>query len=320
MALSMAGTVIIRHQNNADLVAEDMALRELEAYLGQVLDSMAEAGAKHPRKKKHVHELRVGCRRGQAALSLYADFLPRKRKKRVEKRLKALRDAARDPRDLDVLIGLLAADKTGPDSGALLEIAKKERDKAQKKLRRAVARTEDRGFRRDVKKLLKDAANRRTGNGMRFGPWARVELRPVVREFFAAAPTLSSRAKIEALHEFRIQAKYLRYTMEMLEPAFPAMFKKDLLPRVEALQDRLGDIIDITERKELFAKWRKRTKNKSKAHYLREHIALERSRLEQARGDFAAWCTPEFLRQLKAGFDALLAQLVLVAPAQVKEA
>src|SRR5215470_7965644 len=52
---------------------------------------------------EHVHRLRVSTRRAVATLRLYRDWLPDKKRRSIKKRLKKIRRAAGDARDLDVL-------------------------------------------------------------------------------------------------------------------------------------------------------------------------------------------------------------------------
>ncbi len=296
----------------AYISVRDMAFAETEKHLKGVLDNLPKATARHPKKNKYVHHLRVETRKAASALDLYADFFPAKRKSRLEKQLKKLRRAAGKARDLDVFIDLLEKDKTGQNSGALLKIAHKRRDKVQGDMVQAGKKAKDAGLRKEVRNLLKAAGQSRNG-GMRFAPWARIELRPRASAFFASAP--SSGASLDRLHDFRIEAKKLRYTMEMLQSAFPLGFAKELLPRVQDIQDRIGELVDIRARKKRLAKWLARAKDEAAAHELREHIALDASRLAQARADFSAWFTPAFLQLLKRDFDAQLAELTLVVPA-----
>src|SRR5688572_17294219 len=57
-----------------------------------------------------VHQMRVATRRSAAALALFVELLPRKKTKHMLKRLKRLRKAAGEARDLDVLCQRLRRD------------------------------------------------------------------------------------------------------------------------------------------------------------------------------------------------------------------
>ncbi len=294
----------------ADTVSE-RAWREADSHLKQVLRRLPEAAAKKPKKRKYVHELRVESRRSEAALDLYADFLPKRHRKRLQKQLKKIRRAAGRARDLDVFLELLEKDKTGGDAAALLKIAQRHRDKAQRDMIAAGRAARKSGFRKYVRAFLKEAGRQRGSVGARFVPWARLELRPLVRAFFAAVPPADPALK--DLHAFRIATKNLRYRLEMLESAFPAAVRKDLLPLLAAVQERLGELNDIAVRKRRLEKWLAQMKDKAAARSLRRHIALDDAFLAQARTDVARWCTPVFLGQLRGNFDALLTGLALVA-------
>jgi CHAD domain-containing protein len=60
---------------------------------------------------------------------------------------------------------------------------------------------------------------------------------------------------IEALHQFRICTKALRYAIELLAPAFEPQVRDVVYPAVEKLQERLGKITDHIAAIRLFAEW-----------------------------------------------------------------
>lgn len=291
-----------------DVPAADMASLQTRRGLKEVLFYLPKAAGKKEGKAKYVHQLRVASRRAVAALDIYAGFLPRKEKEKLEKELKEIRRAAGKARDLDMLIALLKKDRAATGAAETLKLARCRRDKAQKELVRARRRARARDVDGLIGRLLKDAGD--TGDkGMRFDLWSRAQLRPALRAFFDAAPPEG--AGLEALHAFRIKSKELRYKMEMLQRAFPPTFKKDLLPRIENLQERLGDINDIASRQRRLRKWLSRGAGKPAELYLRRRIAQDESRLAAARTGFAAWCTPALLRQLCAEFDGMLGPTVV---------
>src|SRR5690606_9871882 len=50
--------------------------------------------------------------------------------------------------------------------------------------------------------------------------------------------------RIDALHEFRIRTKTIRYTLESLASALPESARETLYPHISALQESLGVIND----------------------------------------------------------------------------
>ncbi|MEZ0223435.1 MAG: CHAD domain-containing protein [Alphaproteobacteria bacterium] len=295
----------------ADVSASEMASLHTGRWLKEVLFYLPKAAGKKEGKPKYVHQLRVASRRAAAALDLYAEFMPKRQKAKVEKELKEIRRAAGKARDLDTLIDILKKERIGLGTADILKLAQRRRDKAQKNLVRIRRRAEAHDVSGLFSKILKDKGRGTDAPDGRFEPWARAQLRPVVRAFFDAAPPSGS--GLEELHAFRIRSKQLRYKMEMVQRAFPSSFKKDLLPRIEELQERLGDINDIASRQQRLRKWLFRGAGKALEADLRQRIALDESRLAAARADFAAYCTPAFLQQLRETLNGMLAGLIVVS-------
>src|SRR3954454_15518570 len=82
----------------------DAARRSLELRLAVVAHMLPLAAHLAEHDIEHVHRLRVATRRAAAALKLYRDWLPQKSARWTKKRLRQIRRAASEARDLDVLI------------------------------------------------------------------------------------------------------------------------------------------------------------------------------------------------------------------------
>ena len=82
----------------------DAARRSLETRLAVVAHTLPLAAHLSEHDIEHVHRLRVATRRAAAALKLYRDWLPQKTRRWFKKRLRQIRRAAGEARDLDVLI------------------------------------------------------------------------------------------------------------------------------------------------------------------------------------------------------------------------
>jgi CHAD domain-containing protein len=273
----------------------DVARRALQARLAAVLQYLP-AAAEHG-EGEQVHQLRVATRRAAATLDLFADLLPKRSSEWLGEKLKRIRRAAGEARDLDVLHQRLEKKHADVTKDHLLEHLRERRQKAQRRVR-AVHRSLARKGRlaRRLDKLLRCLRFRgREGDGPwseTFGDWARLRLRPVLERFFQATPAPD--ADVEALHQLRIRGKELRYVMELLAGAFPASFRDRDYPVVELLQDRLGTINDHAT---ALVRLRRRLKKaegpeKEDLHTLLDREAVD---LEQARREFLAWWTP--LRQ-----------------------
>src|SRR5690348_13755555 len=86
---------------------EAAARHVLFARLEVVKDYLPRAALEADKDIEYVHQLRVGTRRADAALRIFADCLPKKSYRRGRRRLKRIRRAAAAARDWDVFLAEL---------------------------------------------------------------------------------------------------------------------------------------------------------------------------------------------------------------------
>src|SRR5512144_1897709 len=110
----------------------DVAVRTMRNRLDAVLHYLTLAAETEDKDGEHVHQLRVWSRRAVAALDLYRDWMPRRRRKWVRKHLKQIRRAAGGTRDCDVLIQRLQRKRSTPGRRRWLESLSTERAEAQR--------------------------------------------------------------------------------------------------------------------------------------------------------------------------------------------
>ncbi|MCI0332031.1 MAG: CHAD domain-containing protein [Planctomycetes bacterium] len=285
----------------ADDSVANAARRSLEARLTAVARALPLAAHLAEHDVEHVHRLRVSTRRAMAALKLYRDWLPRKRAQWLKKRLKKVRRAAGDARDLDVLAERLARDYGERAAPVVAMIV--ERRKAVQPAIVAIAqrcRRGDRFVRKTGKLLAKIEAPRRENcQPVTFRGWAVERLSASAERFFAALPDES--ADTAALHQFRIRAKALRYTIELVAAAFGAELRNEQYPIVEELQERLGTVQDHVTAIARLSDWVDATDDDEQKTLLFELADEERSRLADAVIDFRQWWTGERVDVLRAG-------------------
>src|SRR4051794_41529286 len=89
---------------------EEAARKSLEPRLAAVARCLPLAAHLAEHDVEHVHRLRVATRRACAALKLYRELLPGKEARWLKRRLRKVRKAAGDARDLDVLSQRLLAE------------------------------------------------------------------------------------------------------------------------------------------------------------------------------------------------------------------
>lgn len=240
------------------------ARRVLKRRLAAVAHFAPLAADASQRDVEHVHQLRVATRRSAAALRLFGDVLPRKPARRLRKLLRRLRRAAAAARRDDVHLAVFAkraaetASGADPASSLMLDAIRDSRRRAQDDVERAARRVPKLlSARRKLLAPLRNPAplpdgERRAERGQppshrlyTVAELAAARL-PELLDAVRTRPCAELR-EIEQVHSLRIAGKRLRYALEILAACFPAEFRSDLYPRLEAFQDRLGEINDLAE-------------------------------------------------------------------------
>src|SRR6476646_47415 len=190
---------------DADTPVDKAARGSLEPRLTIVAQSLPLAAHLAEQDIEHVHRLRVATRRANAAVKLYRDCLPEKTARWMKKRLKKIRRAAGDARDLDVLAVRLAEDYGDPVA-PIVEFIRGVRASVQPAILQVAdrCRRDDR-FIRKTSKLHDGIHEFKNGDESQdqpsaFGKWATAKLAKLNDEFLAAMPDESS--DVVALHQF----------------------------------------------------------------------------------------------------------------------
>lgn len=291
------------HAALADDPVHVVAAHTLAVRVAAVQHYLPLAAQRAEENVEYVHQLRVATRRCVAALRLYRKILPKAPRKRLCRALKSVRQAAGRARDLDVLILRHAADLRDADAQLFLEEMRKKRAEAQVPLREIyTALTANQHLQQLPQGLVAPASSHPTAGPVpTFGSWAKRQLRKSVKAFFAAEPPALN--DLDALHQFRIRGKELRYAMELLVAAFPPSFQTRLYPLVERLQDRLGEINDHAVAHKRFRSWSTETTDPLLRKYLQQMVRRERKRLHRSVLHFAYWWTPGRSKQVHRRFQ-----------------
>lgn len=289
----------------ADGSVSAAARKSLEARLAAVAYWLSLAARPVDGDTERVHQLRVATRRGVAALKLYRDWLPRKRRRWLTKRLKKLRQAAGDARDLDVLF--VRMQKALGEQGAdVLQTLAEKRASLQPEIVSIADRCHaGNRMQRKTYDLLEGIAPPAANDSKaaaNFGDWANTKLREVAQTFFAAEP--AEDADWSALHQFRIAGKELRYTMELLAPAFGEELRNAHYPIVEQLQEKLGNINDFIAGGELLKKLRDANHSAPVKDQFDSLVGEYDKSRDDAIGEFRKWWTTERAETLRKGLLA----------------
>jgi CHAD domain-containing protein len=285
---------------------EAAALLSFAARLGAVAHFLPLAAYHAGDDLEHVHRLRVTTRRATAALELYKHFLPKKRRRRMKRSLKSIRQAAGTARDLDVLIARLQLKNAGEEQ-FLAELVRG-RQEAQPAI---IAVHESIAFESQVEELLKrvrargpeKVLDKKGSQGGSFQAWALGQFEKVCEQFFAVEATHQS--DFVELHQFRIRGKALRYTLELIEGGLPRMAREDIYPLVERVQELLGTINDHAAARERFKALRNESGDRQRRELIQNLINHEGKQLNDAMAKFHGWWNRKGRERLRSSIDEL---------------
>jgi CHAD domain-containing protein len=202
---------------------------------------------------EYIHRMRVASRRLRAALPIFAACMPKKRAAGWTKEIRSITSALGKARDADVQIQNLDKFRSSqsnplfsPGLNRLLLRLKQKRDRLQPGLVQALDELRASGILADMRGSLEPQAARAEGVYL-YTPalYAHGFASIVTRldEFLAFDAIVDQPDKVAELHEMRIAAKWLRYTLEAFAPLYTAELK-EWLQAVRAAQDDLGEIHD----------------------------------------------------------------------------
>jgi CHAD domain-containing protein len=285
-----------------------VATASLQIRLQAVQDYLQLAAGGSLEEVEHLHQLRVWTRRSVAALDVFAGLLPRRRAAWLRRKLKQLREDTNQARDDDVFLRSLAQDGSGAGVPGLLERVARQRQHAQRPLLKMHAKLMRGGrLERRVGKLLKRVRAGRDGGppaDCSLRQWAPGSLQAEVEAFNAAAQQELS--DLEALHKFRIAGKRLRYTLELIGPAFPDTLRTGIYPLIQDLQERLGNINDHVAAEQRLEHWLTLSEDAEACEYLQARIQAERQQRAAAHDEFLVWWNGSRSSQIAQAFADLL--------------
>ena len=207
----------------------------------------AREGLADPSKTDALKRYRVATRRLRAALRLFGTAFPDRQVRPLRDALGDLGRAAGTVRDIDVRLADLdhwaeEHPDIGPGVEPLRTVWVDERERATVML---LARLEAKRHQRLIRDLilLVEGDGRLTPAGVRSVRDTTASRIWKAFEGLREAGTLVRWADLPAMHEVRIDAKRLRYSLEFLGDVLPES-RKLLIEKLVALQDHLGAIND----------------------------------------------------------------------------
>jgi CHAD domain-containing protein len=223
----------------------DLAAETIKRSLDELTSAIA--GAKTSRHIERVHRMRVSSRRLRTSLGIFEGCFGRRKAKAWRTSLQRLGRSLGDVRDLDVQSEFLEefmkehTDRTiHPGLERLLLRLTQRRDRRQRRLRRVLDRFEHADVLSEIghaseNVCLRDPAPTRE--------LAAEMINARLDDMLALEPCLDDYQNVEALHEVRIAAKHLRYTLEVFEPLLGEQARQPL-DHLRQIQKILGDLHD----------------------------------------------------------------------------
>ena len=169
-----------------------------------------------------VHDLRVSVRRASEGLRIFGDQV--KHARRLRREIGPIREMAAAVRDRDVTRQLLRRNRLPAGDPACIYL-QGQRDLAASQLQEF------------LRSQLREDRPRRL---VALSGEVSAKLEPLVTTFFSAGRSAAASGKAQDLHAFRIRAKRLRYTIEILDPEGGG----EWLARLRNVQQKLGDMND----------------------------------------------------------------------------
>jgi CHAD domain-containing protein len=276
----------------------------LKSRLSAVWSWLPFAANKSDEDVEYVHQLRVSTRRAVEALRVFSDLVPKSDCQELRAKLREVRLAADEARNLDVLCSefLRCADASCEDTCRQIATAITDRrTSAQQPIIAVHERLLTEKFPEQIEAILNavksegDRTSKRT-----YGRQAPRYLKPVLKKFFKASD--ADLSDDEALHTLRIQTKKLRYTMELVEVAFEPCFRKKLYVQISALQDVMGAVNDHATAKTVFSNWIANTDDVQQEAFFRGILLAEMKAHEDLRQAFYVIWTPKAVKGLRRQF------------------
>lgn len=256
-----------------------------------------------------VHQLRVATRRAAAAMSAFRCCLSAEHALDDPlKKLRRIRRAVGKVRSCDVSIAILekedeSAELLEPSIKLLVKKLSKRRKRSMKRVQRVLSDTSPRKFRK-LRTRFRAAVSETPENvTLALDAAAGLSVRAILEELNAAGAGPLQDAY--QLHELRLVAKRLRYSLEVFRSCFdPSRFEaaSELLV---SLQDRLGEVNDLHELARFIRGVAKKVDEGRKAD-LTSIEAVYGARLSDSIERFEAWWSAHAAGALASSIEQLL--------------
>ncbi len=212
-------------------------------------------GVREAQDIEYVHRMRVASRRMRNALALFGDDLPRKHYTVWRDEMRRITKALGAARDTDVQIAWVQEflqhdtdDMQQVGIERLLLRLRQQRVRSQGRVVKALDRLEDKRILTDMNDTLQELLVHARVYEIETLPAdlyrrANEAIRLRLEEFLAFTPHVAHPERMAELHQMRIAAKHLRYTLEVFESLYERALRKPI-KIVKEIQELLGEVHD----------------------------------------------------------------------------
>ena len=192
--------------------------------------------AKDPKDAEAIHDLRVSMRRFSQCIEMFAGFIDPAAVGKVQKKMKRLMNRCGAVRNCDITLDLLKVVKVADDSRSVRAVTK-QRDDAEQALTKQLKRWSGKDLKKDwSEKLFVDH-----DGDLNLDP----DLRTWTKEWFARGRLAAAPGSTHhAMHQFRLEVKRFRYTIELLQPFYGTHAAEPIIEGLRELQTCLGEMND----------------------------------------------------------------------------
>lgn len=205
---------------------------------------------------EHLHRMRVASRRLRTALRVFAQCLPPRPLPVWQREVRRITRALGDARDLDVQLEFLAtcnppATQPGyrPGIARLRLRLSQRRAKLQQRVIRRLDEFESLGIADSLRDHLAAIADATASSPALFRR-AEKEISVHLEELLSFRSYVDDPNRVQELHQMRIAAKHLRYSLELFRPLFGERLD-NYINAIKVIQQQLGDLHDADVWREL---------------------------------------------------------------------
>jgi len=203
---------------------------------------------------EYVHRMRVGTRRFRSAFDIFASCLPKKKRGIWESEIIQLTQALSDARDLDVHIAMLTEFSKSlpepqyhPGINRLILRLRQQREQVQPQILSNLNRIKKHGILKQLESSLKKLILRQTEAPSRYSPqlyrMAFKSIKSCTNKLLAYDGRIQDPINVKDLHDMRLEAKSLRYSIEIFQDLYADRLESQLAV-MQDIQGQLGDIHD----------------------------------------------------------------------------